>query len=84
MHKPIPTRNDPWVRWSRILLVLIVAATLAALAGCSGARDDSDMPDGRVSGVSVRTDHLTGCQYLVSPGDGITPRMDRDGKQVCK
>lgn len=35
MHKPIPTRNDPWVRWARVLFVLIVAATALALSACS-------------------------------------------------
>lgn len=35
------------------------------------------------SGMALRTDHGTGCQYLVSPWGGITPRFDRDGKQVC-
>lgn len=32
MHKSIPTRNDPWVRWARILLVLVVAAVSLALS----------------------------------------------------
>ena len=44
-------------------------------------KDDSDFPD-HSSGMSVLTDHLTGCQYL---GRGsLTPRMDANGKQICK
>jgi Family of unknown function (DUF6440) len=84
VRKTIPTRNDPWVWWARYLIVLFVAAVLLALSGC--ARDDSDPVDGR-SGMTPRTDALTGCQYLTyshTYGTSITPRMDRDGKQVCK
>jgi len=45
-------------------------------------KDDSDPPGWftRRSGVIVRTDNLTGCQYLVD--HGITPRLDKNGKQV--
>lgn len=32
-RKPIPTLNDPWVRWARLIGVLFVAATLLALFG---------------------------------------------------
>lgn len=61
---------------------LILMALLCA--GCSvSSHNDSDMPDGRLSGMNVRTDALTGCQYLYG-GNSITPRMGRDGKQVCK
>lgn len=45
--------------------------------------DDSDLPGAR-SGMSVRTDHLTGCQYLAAPLGGLTPRLEMDGRQVCK
>lgn len=43
--------------------------------------DSTDAP-GQHSGLSVKTDHLTGCQYLVSDGTP-TPRMDQGGHQVC-
>lgn len=46
------------------------------------AFDDSDAPPAR-SGLRIKTDNLTGCQYLVTM-TGITPRVNRDGKQVCK
>lgn len=88
MQKPIPTRDDLWVHWARVAFAMFVVAVLLALAGC--ARDDSDPVDGR-SGMTprtdARTDALTGCQYLTyshSYGTSITPRMDRDGKQVRK
>ncbi len=39
----------------------------------------------RHSGFILYTDHLTGCQYLQAGllGGGITPRLGRDGKQIC-
>jgi len=37
------------------------------------------------SGLLLYTDHLTGCQYLKGGIlGGITPRLDRSGKQICK
>ncbi|HET8688312.1 MAG TPA: DUF6440 family protein [Methanosarcina sp.] len=63
--------------------ILIAGAVLAVLAGCS-AKDDSDPANG-YSGMSVYTDHLTGCQYLgISGGSALTPRMDASGRQVCE
>jgi hypothetical protein len=51
-------------------------------------RDDSDPPNGR-SGMWVLIDARTGCHYLgwdgaYNRGAAITPRMDNNGKQVCK
>ena len=31
----------------------------------------------------VATDAETGCQYILTPWGGITPRTGRDGHQVC-
>lgn len=50
--------------------------------------DDSgwgrDATDGEHrSGLGLRTDHGTGCQYLVTPWGGITPRLDRQGQHMC-
>lgn len=37
--------------------------------------------------MGLRIDAATGCHYLTSAGifgeSGITPRLDRTGKQVC-
>jgi hypothetical protein len=52
---------------------IILLALLCA--GCS--RDDTDPPGGR-SGLIVKTDAATGCQYLNN--GGITPRIAEDGK----
>lgn len=36
------------------------------------------------SGLTIRTDNLTGCQYLSTPSGGLTPRMDQSGTyQIC-
>ena len=45
------------------------------------ATDDVDA--GRRSGVALRIDHGTGCQYIEGQGGGITPRLDRDGRHIC-
>lgn len=44
-----------------------------------------DATDGKErSGLALKTDAMTGCQYLASPWGGITPRLDRFGKQICE
>jgi len=82
-ERGVPCR---WSKWAgRVGLLFVAAVLLAMLTGCGG-KDDSDTAEGR-SGMTPRTDALTGCQYLTYRtvyGASITPRMDRDGKQVCK
>lgn len=46
--------------------------------------DATDARDGTRSGVKLRTDHGTGCQYLETADGGITPRLDPTGRQVCR
>jgi hypothetical protein len=31
----------------------------------------------------VYRDTVTGCEYISNPDGGITPRLDRTGKQIC-
>lgn len=38
---------------------------------------------GNHDGLSIMTDKLTGCDYIVTP-NSVTPRMYSDGVQVCK
>lgn len=45
-------------------------------------RDSSDGRSGK-SGMIVRTDAFSGCQYLETKDGSITPRMGVDGKQIC-
>jgi len=35
------------------------------------------------SEMRLRTDYGSGCQYLESRTGALTPRLDRNGKQVC-
>jgi len=46
----------------------------------SGAykKDDTDSNEKR-SGMALRTDNATGCQYLESQRGGITPRLSKGG-----
>lgn len=44
--------------------------------------DDSDSPPNR-SGLTIRRDALTGCEY-VSTSRGLHPRMDANGRQICR
>jgi hypothetical protein len=61
-----------------IIFWILIALRLAAPFE---PKDDSDFPD-HSSSMSVLIDHLTGCQYL-SRGS-LTPRLDANGKQICK
>jgi hypothetical protein len=63
---------------------LLVVYFLVVMIGKSPmARDDTDPGEwGKRSGLMPRTDSRTGCQYLESTNGGLTPRLDRSGKQV--
>lgn len=67
-----------------IAVFLTVAVALVALIHwiAPSPRDATDSPTAR-SGVTLRTDYGTGCQYLETSEGGITPRLDRTGRQVC-
>lgn len=45
-------------------------------------RDDTDSDKER-SNLGLRTDHGTGCQYLVTRQGAITPRLDARGSPLC-
>ena len=49
-------------------------------------RDSTDQSDwGYRSNLVIRTDALTGCEYLATSGGGLTPRIDGKGRQLgCK
>lgn len=84
VRKTIPTRNDPWVWWARYLLALFVAAVLLALSGCTRKEDVGTA--NAYTAPDILRDPETGCQYLSHPyaNSALTPRLGRDGKQVCK
>lgn len=98
MNKPIPTCRDPWARWAKIIFAIVVCATLLAVSGCQRvdtakrehAYASGTKPEVTVINMQLWIDAETKCEYLVPRGSvqggegGITPRMSRDGKQVCK
>ena len=49
-------------------------------------RDDTDQGEwGGRGGMALRTDSMTGCQYLEASGGGLTPRISASGKHFgCK
>lgn len=46
-------------------------------------RDSTDAATGPRSGMVVRVDELTGCQYLRDERGGLTPRLDGAGRPIC-
>ena len=66
-----------WFEW--FLLGFFFYLLIAAY----GRHDDSDPPGGH-SDMSVYRDELTGCEYLGHLLSGMVPRMDENGKQVCR
>lgn len=73
-----------WSKWSGRIGVLFVAAVLLALSGCT-RKEDVGTANAYIAPDILR-DPETGCQYLSHPytNSALTPRLDRDGKQVCK
>ncbi|EAB6033868.1 hypothetical protein FKH18_25285 [Salmonella enterica] len=63
-----------------VLAFVLVWAVSWVLFKTGVTRDstDGDSP----SNLRLYTDALTGCQYLGN-GNGLTPRMDAQGYQVC-
>jgi hypothetical protein len=74
------------VKLSGAILLLVLCA-LAMLAGCE-AHGSSTPPDPRTypATLNIYIDAETGCQYIGqwSSSAGITPRLGRDGKQICR
>lgn len=63
----------------------IVALWLAVamLPGCRGRTSGEVVAGGFGNDPLVYIDRATGCEYL-SDGKGLTPRMQRDGKHICR
>lgn len=75
-----------WRSWA--LTIGSGAIVGIALVACNP--DDNDTAivqrdsNGTKTGLVIFTDTMTGCQYVRTFGrDGITPRLGRDGKQIC-
>ena len=73
-----------YITWGRtfvLLMIMLWGVILYQAMQPYEPRDDSDGPTEN-SHMDVFTDHLTGCQYLYR--GSLTPRMDRNGKQICR
>lgn len=71
-----------YTKWLAKWLVFLYFA-VAMIGKLPIGRDDSDPGEwGSRSGVAVRTDARTGCQYLEALNGGLTPRIDSSGKQI--
>lgn len=45
--------------------------------------DETDSATER-SALKLYTDYGTGCQYIETRRGGLSPRLDTDGKQICR
>jgi len=63
---------------------LLAVAILTLFALTPFARDDTDEQGwrGKRSGVHLRIDHGTGCQYLQPTTGGLVPRLDWQGRHI--
>lgn len=64
-----------------ILTTMALFVLLWVVGKTDWNKDDTDPANGR-SGLAVKIDSLTGCQYLESPR-GLTPRLNPGGDQMC-
>lgn len=75
------TEGALWAIGKWTLIVMVGTALFQAVS--PPARDATDPPSGARSGMLLRTDNGTGCQYLETKDGALSPRMGPDGKQVC-
>lgn len=67
---------QPIVHWVLIGWVLCILGSVF-LSQTGFGRDNTD--GAKRSGMALRTDYGTGCQYLETTEGGITPRLDVNG-----
>lgn len=70
----------------KLLFIIIAANFIMFFSGYfTGAydRDDTDFPDSR-SNMNSYIDAKTGCEYLSTQGGSLTPRLDKEGNQICQ
>ena len=63
-------------RWL-VITVILMSVINAVINYSSYGRDDSDDDrSGKRSGMAIRTDYRTGCEYLESQSGHLIPRTD--------
>ena len=69
----------------RVIIVFAVGQIimLVTFALTDIRRDTTDSPSSR-SGLEIKTDCMTGLQYLTTASGGLTPRIGSDSKQMLE
>ena len=66
-------------------ILAIVAGIGLAIMDTSRTYDSTDDEVNNVrSGLKLYTDYGTGCQYISKFFGDLHPRLDKNGKQICK
>lgn len=74
--------KDLLSRLAEVIIALALVAFTVVFLGWVLPYDSTDPPGGR-SGMTIRVDHATGCEYLSRRG--LTPRLDGQGRHMgCK
>lgn len=71
------------VAWVAVALVIGGLGFLLKMERDLTPTDDSDLSAAKRSGMRIRIDYLTGCQYLESTKGSFTPRLDKTGFPLC-
>ena len=70
--------------WQVILLIAVMQVIIFLVFRFTDFhRDETDAESFR-SGLEIKTDCLTGLQYLATASGGLTPRVGSDGKQMME
>jgi hypothetical protein len=59
----------------------LIALALLGVVGCTAPSPDRVT---RSIAIEVWVDPMTSCHYVHRYNGGITPRLDADGKQICR
>ena len=76
------------IKTARNNMLFIILMAILVILNFARSTDDTDKSRFNRSGMSLYTDHGTGCQYISTQngmfGKGqLMPRLDKDGKHVC-
>jgi len=63
---------------------IYIVVLLFAVSQCQPYDTTDNKEKRQRSGMALHIDHMTGCHYVSKPLGGITPRLNKDGTQVCE
>ena len=67
-----------------VILWLFGFLALLAIIGVVAAVANLEAGSGRSPHMAIARDPGSGCEYLLGAGGTLTPRLDRDGRHVCR